>query len=48
MNWEYIGMALLHAMFVIVGVYVAVNTRLTRLETKMDAIWDWFLKNGKK
>lgn len=34
-----VGAAFLHAAFVVVGIYVAINGRLTALETKMDLVW---------
>lgn len=31
--------ALVHAAFVVIGIYVAINTRITRLEVKVDLMW---------
>lgn len=31
---------LIHAVFVVVGIYVAINTRITRLEVKVDLMWN--------
>mgnify|MGYP001592831524 CR=1 FL=1 len=42
--------ALIHAAFVVVGIYVAINTRITRLEVKVDLMWanvkDALRRNG--
>lgn len=32
--------ALVHAAFVVIGIYVAINTRITRLEVKVDLMWN--------
>lgn len=32
-------LGLLHATFVIAGIYVAINGRITSLEVKMDVLW---------
>lgn len=34
-----IMLAFVHASFVVVGIYVAINSRLTALEVKMDVLW---------
>lgn len=31
---------LIHAAFVVIGIYVAINTRITRLEVKVDLMWN--------
>lgn len=31
----------------LVVVYTQVIVKLSRMETKVDALWEWFLKNGK-
>lgn len=42
--WLVISGAFVHALFVVIGIYIAVNTRLTRLETKIDVLWSRFEK----
>ena len=36
----YILGAFIHAGFVVIGIYVAINTRITRLEVKVDLMWN--------
>jgi hypothetical protein len=49
--WVYTAVAFLHALFVIVGVYVAFNVRINRLEDRVATIWDWWthkIKGGRE
>lgn len=27
----------------VIGAYIALSTRLTRIETKVDPVWNWFV-----
>lgn len=42
--WLAVGIAFLHGLFVVVGIYVALNTRLVRIETKLDILWARWLQ----
>jgi len=41
--WVTITVAFFHGLFVIVGLYVAFNTRLVKIESKLDILWTQFL-----
>ena len=41
--WTAILIAFGHGCFVVIGIYVAIATRLAKLEAKMDVIWQAFL-----
>lgn len=27
----------------LIAAYIAISTRMSRMETKLDAVWDWFI-----
>lgn len=38
--WNLVGFAL-----IVFSAYLAISTRLTRIETRLDTVWDWWVKH---